>query len=177
MSCPKTGTGHPTITSPELGLSVLSRFAEDFVAPEDHEGYDRILNVKPIDFPATPEYSRTDISAILQRVRDSRPVAATRGFPQSPPSNRGHGRGSPHRGGRGWNAPSTNGNFRGGAQGPGGYVPNGLRGFRGRDTSSFRGDNGARRSRPNRGRGRGVWQPIARDGQSVNQTGSGPGER
>lgn len=161
----KTGTGHPTITSPEQGLSVLSRFAGDFVAPGDHEGYDRILNVKLSDCPTTPDYNRTDISVILQRVRDSTPVAATHGFPPYSPSNRGHSRGGPHRGWRGRGAPTMNGNFRGGTQEPGGYVPN-SRGSRGWNTSSFRGNNGAGRSRPDRGRGRGVWQPTAGDGQS-----------
>ncbi|KDR67974.1 hypothetical protein GALMADRAFT_257499 [Galerina marginata CBS 339.88] len=43
----QTRTSHPTITSPELGLSVLSRFAADFQHPAPGEGYERILIHRP----------------------------------------------------------------------------------------------------------------------------------
>ncbi|KAF6753046.1 hypothetical protein DFP72DRAFT_849428 [Ephemerocybe angulata] len=82
-------TGHPTITSPELGLSVLSRFASDFEPPQAHEGYDRILYLKPSDHPE-PEYRLADISAILQREALASPMRhprreASRGVITTPP--------------------------------------------------------------------------------------------
>ncbi|KAF8972654.1 P-loop containing nucleoside triphosphate hydrolase protein, partial [Flammula alnicola] len=66
-------TSHPTIKSPEQGLSVLSRFAADFQNPAPHEGFDRIIHVKPSDHPS-PVYSRSDVAAILHRVQHSSPV-------------------------------------------------------------------------------------------------------
>jgi hypothetical protein len=67
------GTFHPTITSPEQGLSILSRFAADFRYPEAHEGYDRILSLKPVDTSFV--YSRLQIATILRHVHGS-PVIA-----------------------------------------------------------------------------------------------------
>lgn len=112
----QTGTGHPTITDVQQGLSVLSRFASDFQHPRDHEGHDRILYLKPSDH-TTPEYTRAEISAILERVRDSAPVPRPQQIgPGGPPmpsaalgfsvneGGRGRGRGYPYsqqRGG-GW---------------------------------------------------------------------------
>ncbi|KAI3600481.1 hypothetical protein WG66_001799 [Moniliophthora roreri] len=61
---------HPTIKSPEQGLSVLQRFATDFQSPQPSEGFDRILCLNTTVFP-TPIFSRSDIAEILQRVRNS----------------------------------------------------------------------------------------------------------
>ncbi|EFI27411.1 hypothetical protein CC1G_14882 [Coprinopsis cinerea okayama7 len=89
-------TNHPTITSIELGLSVLSRFAADFEPPESHEGYDRILYLKPEDHPSAL-YTRSELAGILERVRDSKPVvaappaAAMSSFGGAPPSRGEYG--------------------------------------------------------------------------------------
>jgi hypothetical protein len=64
------GTSHPTIKTAEEGLSVLSRFASDFRHPTPSEGYDRILYLKPSDYPS-PAYTREDISSILHSIRVS----------------------------------------------------------------------------------------------------------
>lgn len=82
------GTGHPTIKSPEEGLSVLMRFAADFRPPRPHEGYHRILFLQPSDHPAA-EYTAADVTAILTRVRNAPPIVP-------PPPQ------SPGGGGRGW---------------------------------------------------------------------------
>jgi len=66
----QTRSSHPTIKSPQQGLSVLSRFATDFRRPTPDEGYQRILYVKPSD-QLSPIYSRSDIGVILHRVQDS----------------------------------------------------------------------------------------------------------
>jgi hypothetical protein len=70
------GTSHPTIKSPEQGLSVLSRFAADFQYPAAHEGHERIISLKPRDH-TSPVYSRSEIAAILQHVHDSPPVTSS----------------------------------------------------------------------------------------------------
>jgi len=49
---------------------ILSRFASDFQRPAAHEGFHRILYVKPSDH-ISPVYSRSDITAILLRVQNS----------------------------------------------------------------------------------------------------------
>ncbi|KAJ3982567.1 AAA domain-containing protein, partial [Lentinula detonsa] len=64
---------HPTIHTPALALSVLSRFAEDFSAPSAYEGFHRIVSLKPADTKL--DYLASDISTILDRVRSSEPVA------------------------------------------------------------------------------------------------------
>lgn len=148
----QTGTGHPTITNPEQGLSVLSRFASDFEHPQDYEGYHRILYLKPLDHPI-PEYGQTDIAAILERVRDSGPIIqaqqsrqeeftpsrATRGSPGYQ-GGRGRGRGHPRPQQRG-------GHWRGGGptysyQTPAPDQPlahrGGWRGGRGRSSGGWR---------------------------------------
>ncbi|KAF9564263.1 P-loop containing nucleoside triphosphate hydrolase protein [Agrocybe pediades] len=66
----KHRTSHPTITSPEQGLSVLSRFASDFRPPAAHEGFHRILYIKPSDH-TSPVYTRADVTAVLLRVQSS----------------------------------------------------------------------------------------------------------
>ncbi|KAJ3755351.1 hypothetical protein EV360DRAFT_85988 [Lentinula raphanica] len=60
-------TSHPTIHSPELGLSILSRFARDFRAPSAHEGFNRMISLKPPD--TKPDYVASDISSILDRLK------------------------------------------------------------------------------------------------------------
>jgi len=80
-------TSHPTIKSPEQGLSVLSRFASDFRHPTALEGYDRIISLRPSDH-TSPVYSRSDITAILQRVRDSPPVISSGSHAFAPNSTR-----------------------------------------------------------------------------------------
>ena len=89
------GTSHPTIKSPEEGLSVLSRFAADFQYPAAHEGHERIISLTPGDH-MSPVYSRSQIAAILQRIHDSPPVMARNNPIQSFRGNpfRGHSIGS-----------------------------------------------------------------------------------
>ncbi|KAF5355250.1 hypothetical protein D9758_006029 [Tetrapyrgos nigripes] len=102
-------TAHPTITSPEQGLSVLARFASDFQAPVAEEGFDRMISFHSSEHPR-PEYSHSDVTSILQRLRDSPSISHTRSYRQygssSPRSrpwahSRGRGRGS----GRGYYNP------------------------------------------------------------------------
>jgi len=72
----KPGRGdHPTIKSPEQGLSVLARFANDFQYPTPLEGYNRVLYIHPSDHPS-PVYSRSEVADILKRVRDSPAVTS-----------------------------------------------------------------------------------------------------
>ncbi|KAJ4473699.1 AAA domain-containing protein [Lentinula aciculospora] len=68
-------TTHPTIHSPEMGLSVLSRFEEDFIPPSAREGFHRIVSLKPADTKV--DYLASDIVIILERVRSSGPVLST----------------------------------------------------------------------------------------------------
>jgi predicted kinase len=68
---------HPTIKSPEQGLSVLARFANDFQYPEPGEGYNRIVYLGSADQPGLT-YSRSEVANILQRLWDSAPVISTR---------------------------------------------------------------------------------------------------
>ncbi|KAI0944994.1 hypothetical protein AcW1_001790 [Taiwanofungus camphoratus] len=79
-------TDHPTIKTPEEGLSVLARFRAQFQSPHPQEGYTRLLNLCPSDHPS-PEYSRDDILAILCRVRDA-PPPDTAAFPPLPSTMR-----------------------------------------------------------------------------------------
>ena len=69
------GTGHPTITSPELGLQVLQRFRSQYRPPAPHEGYTRLLSLKPSDLP-DPEYSEAVVRDVMQRLQDSPEVVA-----------------------------------------------------------------------------------------------------
>lgn len=63
-----TRTDHPTITSPELGLEVLSRFAREFQPPTEGEGFDRILFLQP---NPSGTYTRDDLLAVLNSIRAS----------------------------------------------------------------------------------------------------------
>jgi hypothetical protein len=67
------GVFHPTIKSPEQGLSVLARFSNEFQDPSDDEGHHRLIVLTPSDHPS-PVYTPGDITTILQRLRDSKPV-------------------------------------------------------------------------------------------------------
>ncbi|KIM82949.1 hypothetical protein PILCRDRAFT_55017, partial [Piloderma croceum F 1598] len=67
---------HPTIKSPEQGLSVLARFSNEFQDPSDDEGHHRLIVLTPSDHPS-PVYTPGDITTILQRLRDSKPVTPT----------------------------------------------------------------------------------------------------
>ncbi|KAI0371406.1 P-loop containing nucleoside triphosphate hydrolase protein [Pilatotrama ljubarskyi] len=102
-------TGHPTITSPELGMQVLQRFRSQYRPPSPHEGYTRVLYLKPSDCPDSG-YSEADVRAILQRLRESPelgppPFTSTQGggFPRGSFQQR---RSFQQRGFRGRGAPS-----------------------------------------------------------------------
>ena len=71
-----TGTSHPTIKSPEEGLSVPAHFASNFQYPLRDEGQHHIIYLRPSDNPG-PNCSRSDVAKLLQRVRDSVPVTPT----------------------------------------------------------------------------------------------------
>ncbi|KAL0953486.1 hypothetical protein HGRIS_004716 [Hohenbuehelia grisea] len=103
-------TSHPTITSPEQGLSILARFASDYRPPAVHEGYDRIISLSPSDHSSST-YTKEDVMGILQRVQNSPQVTraaaphADRRWGQ--PSRRGdHRQGYPSEGYRGRGYPS-----------------------------------------------------------------------
>jgi len=66
---------HPTITSPEQGLSILNRFANDFRYPSADEGYQRLIGLTPSDHPS-PMYTPAQIISILQRLQNSTPPTA-----------------------------------------------------------------------------------------------------
>ncbi|EIW79196.1 hypothetical protein CONPUDRAFT_59583, partial [Coniophora puteana RWD-64-598 SS2] len=81
-----TRTSHPTITSPEQGLSILSRFARDLVWPRAYEGQDHLLPLQPADHP-TPFWTRDELVTVLRRLLDSppednRPGTVTNYFPR-----------------------------------------------------------------------------------------------
>lgn len=64
----RPGTNHPTITDPELGLSVLERFATEYRAPCAEEGFDRIIKLRP---HPTGEYTRDEVVAVLDDIYNS----------------------------------------------------------------------------------------------------------
>ncbi|TFK39407.1 hypothetical protein BDQ12DRAFT_665256 [Crucibulum laeve] len=137
-------TSHPTITNVEQGLSVLSRFAADFQRPTAREGFDRVLYVKPSDH-TSPIYTRSDISAILHRVRDSPPLNArpSRGFPPQSRSGIAPGRrgASNSRGRRAWGGEPGR-NYSPVPRGRGTYSGTGsVNGFRGWQPAGLRGSN------------------------------------
>ncbi|PFH51042.1 hypothetical protein AMATHDRAFT_127702, partial [Amanita thiersii Skay4041] len=68
----EASTSHPTIKTAEQGLFVLSRFASDFVYPQQDEGFHRIIYLPPSD--QRPIYSRSNVSTILKRVWGSVPI-------------------------------------------------------------------------------------------------------
>ncbi|KAI0705127.1 P-loop containing nucleoside triphosphate hydrolase protein [Cytidiella melzeri] len=64
---------HPTITSPEQALDVLRRFRSQYQIPQQHEGYDRKMNLEIVDQHVN--YTSDDIRAILQRLQVSPKIA------------------------------------------------------------------------------------------------------
>ncbi|KAI0360335.1 P-loop containing nucleoside triphosphate hydrolase protein [Trametes cingulata] len=121
-------TGHPTITSPELGMQVLQRFQLQYRPLAPHEGHTRILYLKPSDCPDSG-YSEADVRAILQRLRESPEVVP----PPFTSTQRGGGysrgsfqqrRGFQQRGFRGRGAPSYGGSSYSGPVG--GYRGNNM---------------------------------------------------
>ncbi|KAH9849025.1 P-loop containing nucleoside triphosphate hydrolase protein [Lenzites betulinus] len=122
----RKGTGHPTITTPELGLEVLQRFRHQYRPPASHEGYTRILYLKPADCPDSG-YSEEDVRDVMRKLRESPevvPVArpsmrdhdSHRGSFNQQRGYRGRGfqtQGSYSRGSRG--GPYTHGGYRGGS--------------------------------------------------------------
>jgi hypothetical protein len=70
------GVFHPTIKSPEQGLSVLAHFSNEFQDPSDDEGHQRLIVLTPSDHPS-PVYTPGDITTILQRLRDSKSVTSS----------------------------------------------------------------------------------------------------
>ncbi|OSD02627.1 P-loop containing nucleoside triphosphate hydrolase protein [Trametes coccinea BRFM310] len=78
-------TGHPTITSPELGMQVLQRFQSQYRPPASHEGHTRILYLKPSDCPDNG-YSEADVREVLRRLRESPEVVQS-----APPLLQGSG--------------------------------------------------------------------------------------
>ncbi|KAF8478780.1 P-loop containing nucleoside triphosphate hydrolase protein [Gautieria morchelliformis] len=82
----QTRTNHPTITNPELGLSILERFSADYRPPIVEEGFDRIMRLRP---HPTGKYTRDEVAAILADIRNSKPPP-----PRTPDTNRQFFRGS-----------------------------------------------------------------------------------
>ncbi|KAF8518016.1 P-loop containing nucleoside triphosphate hydrolase protein [Hysterangium stoloniferum] len=79
-------TNHPTITTPELGLSVLARFSSEYCPPVAEEGFDRILSIKP---HPTGLYTREEIASILDDIRRSPALQPSRPPPPSSSSSPG----------------------------------------------------------------------------------------
>ncbi|KAK7445415.1 hypothetical protein VKT23_014832 [Stygiomarasmius scandens] len=96
-------TSHPTIKNPEQAMSVLARFASDFQAPVAVEGFDRMIYLRSSE-QAHPEYSQSQVTTVLQSIRDSPSLSHTRSHfhgtsrpsrsrPRGYNRGRGHGRG------------------------------------------------------------------------------------
>lgn len=51
-------------------MTILARLANDFEYPVSHEGYNRILYLKPSDH-SSPVYTCSEVADILKRVRNS----------------------------------------------------------------------------------------------------------
>ena len=117
----RSGTGHPTIKTPEQGLEVLRRFRSQYRAPQTHEGYTRILHLRPSDLPPPePEYTEADVRNVMVRLADSQEV-----IPSVPPAFRDGPRGGVQ-GNRGYYSsrgyqPRGRAFYRGGSPSRGGY--------------------------------------------------------
>ncbi|OSX63557.1 hypothetical protein POSPLADRAFT_1039587, partial [Postia placenta MAD-698-R-SB12] len=84
---------HPNIKTPEEGLSILARFRSQYQPPSAHEGFSRILYLRPSDHPSR-EYTQSDITEILRRVEATPPPTNTIDTYFTPQSSLGHsGRG------------------------------------------------------------------------------------
>ncbi|KAF8899607.1 AAA domain-containing protein [Gymnopilus junonius] len=167
----QTRTFHPTITSPELGMSVLSRFAADFEHPAPHEGYERILYVKPSDHPF-PVYTRSDITSILQRVQNT-PLIVSDTPLGRPGSGYSSFRGNSYRGRRGVWGENSRPNYR---VSRGSFFPE-PHNLRGSTSTPYRGMPGGLR-----GSGRGLLPRSGGEaldpssGTEINRQGAGAGE-
>ncbi|KAI0674647.1 AAA domain-containing protein [Trametes maxima] len=137
----KERTGHPTITSPELGIQVLERFRSQYRPPAPHEGYTRILRLRPADCPDSG-YSEADVRHVMRRLRESQEVPhAVRpygahfhggGLQRGGGSQHGGGvqRGSYHRGSSNQQQgfyPRGGLSYRGGSYARGGYLGDNMR--------------------------------------------------
>lgn len=67
-----SGQNHPTMRDANHGAMVLERFRIEFEPPSLTEGYDRILSLQASE-RTTAEYSSSDLSAIIDRLRLSLP--------------------------------------------------------------------------------------------------------
>jgi len=83
-----TRQNHPTITDPNHGITILERFRAEFEPPSVLEGYDRMLILKASEHSST-EYSSSELSAIIDRLRVSLPVASGTGNASSNSHPRG----------------------------------------------------------------------------------------
>lgn len=83
---------HPTIKSPEEGLSVLNRFASEFQKPSKNEGYNRLIHLKLREQSLL--YGRGEISSILQRLRDAPAPSINQSFPGFSRRGSQHARGN-----------------------------------------------------------------------------------
>ncbi|TBU38625.1 AAA domain-containing protein [Dichomitus squalens] len=115
---------HPTITTPELGLQVLERFKLLYRSPSPHEGYSRILYLKPDDLPPPSELTAKDVRDTMRRLRNAPEVVWT-----DPPTGFGYG-GCGARGGysRGYR---DSRDHRGGHPPRRAYTPQGAPSYRG----------------------------------------------
>lgn len=135
-------------------MSILQRFANDFQYPSQHEGYDRIISLKPSDHPM-PTYTLADVISVLQRLRDSPPVKTSSGVPPTP-TNSFWRRGAP---------PPSAASFRSGSRTRGG-INNRLADIPGgRPPSSLP-------YLPNRSRGRGSFTSSPRRGAPLAEIGT-----
>ncbi|KAI0824903.1 P-loop containing nucleoside triphosphate hydrolase protein [Trametes gibbosa] len=118
-------TGHPTITSPELGLQVLQRFRSQYRPPAPHEGYTRILYLRPADCPDSG-YTEGDVREVMRRLRESPEVVPATA--RTPMRDGGYYRGSfEQRGSRGRGFQTTRRSYSRGDRG-GPYTRGGYRG-------------------------------------------------
>jgi hypothetical protein len=86
---------HPTIKTPEQGISVLNRFASDFQKPTVNEGHDRLIYLKVSE--QTLHYTSGEVGSILQRLRNASPPM-TEGLPKIYQRGSQHFRGNGSRG-------------------------------------------------------------------------------
>ena len=104
------GRNHPTITDANHGMQILSRFASTMEPPHPAEGYDKLITLTLEQQPPA-EYTKQDVLAILQRLRDAPPervhAHGTQGITQPHWNQRGgsnrysRGRGRGHNRARG----------------------------------------------------------------------------
>ena len=103
-SRPVLGRNHPTITDANHGMQVLSRFASTTEPPHPAEGYDKLITLTLEQQPPSG-YTKQDVLAILQRLRDAPPVRVNAHGTQ--------GTTQPHRNQRGGSSRYSRGRGRG----------------------------------------------------------------